>query len=153
MRQAAEGDRTDERPQVTPARLAAGIAALLVVLLAAYLFGFGGWVRILTALGLYQPAYIKGGLEIAPGPGPLTVASRELTDLRHVTAGVYNVLGELPASMDLLAGAEAKIPTIDPWGRPYRYHVSENRRTFWFSSDGPDGVEGTPDDLESGKGP
>lgn len=153
MRHTAECDKTTERPLVTPARLVAGIAALLVVLLAAYLFGFGGWVRILTALGLYQPAYIKGGLEIAPGPGPLVVASRELTDLRQVTTGVYNVLGELPASMDLLAGAEAKIPTIDPWGRPYRYHVTDKGRTFWFSSDGPDGIEGTPDDLESGKGP
>ena len=37
----------------------------------------------------------------------------------------------------------------DPWGRPYKYAVpgSHNRDSYDVWSSGPDGVDGTPDDI------
>lgn len=38
----------------------------------------------------------------------------------------------------------------DPWGRPFRYHC-EDRRKCWVTSDGPDSVEGSSDDISSAR--
>lgn len=36
----------------------------------------------------------------------------------------------------------------DPWGRPYRYCLTNTARMYTFTSDGPDGVTNTPDDID-----
>jgi len=52
--------------------------------------------------------------------------------------------GELPASLDQFSQV---FSTKDPWGHPYKL-VTEGSR-FYVISFGPDGREGTPDDVRS----
>lgn len=54
--------------------------------------------------------------------------------------------GAPAANVDLSGlGAEYR---NDPWGRPYRYTITNTPRGFTFVSDGADGVTGTPDDID-----
>jgi hypothetical protein len=52
----------------------------------------------------------------------------------------------LPASLDELANLDEDV-RIDFWGNPYRYEVDEEMGTYVLTSDGPDGVADTEDDL------
>jgi general secretion pathway protein G len=70
-------------------------------------------------------------------------------------------VGSYPPNLEALIGADGppgwngpyvnRMPP-DPWGRPYRYAVDEDGYTL--TSLGPDGLQGTDDDVSSGtKGP
>lgn len=82
----------------------------------------------------------------------MTVAVEDLRKLEEAVAFYQIAEGKLPESLDVLEG----VPTIDPWGGPYRYQSfsevdwqSECRRdkflapiNSWFDlySTGPDGL-------------
>jgi hypothetical protein len=51
----------------------------------------------------------------------------------------------LPATLDEVSGHHRR-STRDGWDRPFRFNV-EPDGTFTLSSDGPDGIEGTGDDV------
>lgn len=55
--------------------------------------------------------------------------------------------GRLPDSLDALPDLldEAR---RDPWGRPYRYQLSEDGTRYELWTDGPDGLSGTADDRK-----
>lgn len=77
-------------------------------------------------------------------------------DLFEVDAGNYPsteqglaALRTAPADADHWRGPYLKQEPIDPWGRPYRYLQpgSRNPQDYDLFSLGPDGVEGTADDI------
>ena len=52
---------------------------------------------------------------------------------------------ELPSSLGAYLGKKLDDAKLDPWGRPYRFAPAQEG--YRLSSDGPDGVEGTDDDI------
>ncbi|MEQ8770774.1 MAG: type II secretion system protein GspG [Phycisphaerales bacterium] len=71
-------------------------------------------------------------------------------------------MGVIGAHVDEYLGANGRPPSTltilgletntleDPWGRTYRYAPTADGLSYTLSSDGPDGVEGTPDDILHG---
>ena len=57
----------------------------------------------------------------------------------------YRDTGAAPADLSSLGLNEDTL--TDGWGNPYRYTVSADGSSFTLTSDGPDGVEGTGDDI------
>lgn len=78
-------------------------------------------------------------------------AQMEITQLQGMVNTFYlsSTPQRLPNSLDELA--EGPMPLVeqvplDPWGNPYVYNRQSNRE-FEIFSPGPDGVEGTEDDV------
>jgi general secretion pathway protein G len=83
-------------------------------------------------------------------------ASTQLRAFRGPLDAFRLDVGKYPSSFDELRIRPAKaqqwsgpylnkeIP-LDPWGNPYQYRVSEDKIELW--SFGPDGKDGTPDDI------
>jgi Type II secretion system (T2SS), protein G len=64
--------------------------------------------------------------------------------------GFYVVADSEVVLMDHLSPSYiARVVRLDPWLRPYRY--AGTRESFTLSSDGPDGQQGTPDDVTLNK--
>ncbi len=168
-----------QRPQSAPTINLTHIAAIIiivpiVVIVAATLyygparmaraFGLSGAATPTPApapapppAGTITPANLKPAAPAPPAPPPpsplLDKARADLEELRTAVAGTLRAIGELPASIDVLIAAEAKLPLIDPWGNAYRYVVSTDRQSFRFICNGPDGNPGTNDDVPSAPGP
>ncbi|MGD9690376.1 MAG: hypothetical protein AB7K52_13840 [Phycisphaerales bacterium] len=137
------------RPLFTPGAIAGVFVCVAALLVGGYFFAFGGVGMLGRALGFGSA---PAGTAANPGGvPPLQVCGRELGELKQATLGVFRALGELP-SAEALAQTEG-IPTIDPWGNPYRYHRTPDGRQFWFSSCGPDGIADNADDIETAKLP
>ncbi|HYN86107.1 MAG TPA: type II secretion system protein GspG [Pyrinomonadaceae bacterium] len=74
---------------------------------------------------------------------------REALERYRVERGFYVVADDFTVLIDHLS--PRYLPTVvrvDPWHRPYRYAGTQER--FALRSDGPDGKEGTPDDVTLG---
>jgi hypothetical protein len=64
--------------------------------------------------------------------------------------GFYVVARDSVVLVDHLSPRYAKrVVRLDPWRNPYRYEGSE--RSYTLASDGPDGKQGTPDDVTLGR--
>lgn len=59
--------------------------------------------------------------------------------------------GKLPPTLaEATTGIDAKSGLrLDPWGHAYQYEISEDGAHYRLFSMGPDGIAGTPDDVES----
>lgn len=62
-------------------------------------------------------------------------------------------IGNQPMTMEQIVASGEGGTGIDPWGKPYRFHRDAATKRVWYSSDGPDMVQGTVDDIESAKVP
>lgn len=120
--------------------LLAVLALVLYKLLSAQEHRRSEWMgaRARMATAKAQLATLNTALELYrkdvghyPTPALGLDALIELTS-REKWDGPYLVSGRLP---------------MDPWGNPYRYSLQESRPSV--RSTGPDGIEGTADDLTS----
>jgi len=83
---------------------------------------------------------------------PLIFRTRaEMQGLARAIGAYKAEKGTYPRSLDELREGEAPYisgPAVDPWGNPIRYAApGPDGRPFLIRSDGPDGVEGTADDI------
>jgi general secretion pathway protein G len=104
-------------------------------------------------------------------PGQPAAAGAELTDLSMAVRAFERDVGQWPSEPEGLAALTARpadaslfswrgpyvepalVDLRDPWGRPWIYHTgaaANGRRAFLVLSVGPDGVEGTADDVSFG---
>jgi len=101
--------------------------------------GGGDWVSIETTVAAINEEKKKRAQK------DLATLARALDAFRRDT-GFYVVSDNHPALIDYLSPRYvAQIIRLDPWHNPYRYQG--NRDRFQLRSDGPDGLENTPDDL------
>ncbi len=143
--------RRAAQPLLTPARLALVVFGALGFALFIFLLVTGGFGRALTAMGLYQPPSL-GPAGIAPGRGPLNIAGEDLAMLKYTLQNARQTTGEWP-TLARINEADPRINVVDPWGRPYRLHFTPDRQRCWLSTDGPDGLPDTPDDVITAKIP
>ncbi|HVZ93643.1 MAG TPA: type II secretion system protein GspG [Phycisphaerales bacterium] len=73
---------------------------------------------------------------------------RDVMRLANDIGSYRDAHGKVPESLMDIPGMTEKLMT-DPWGKPYRYDPSESGTTARITSDGPDGIEGSQDDLDS----
>ncbi|MET0622574.1 MAG: type II secretion system protein GspG [Pyrinomonadaceae bacterium] len=79
----------------------------------------------------------------------LTTLSEALEAFRR-ERGFYVVARDSVVLVDHLSPRYAKrVVRLDPWRNPYRYEGTE--RSYTLASDGPDGKQGTPDDVTLGR--
>ncbi len=79
-------------------------------------------------------------------------AFEQVLDSFKIANGVYpgslQDLRQNPGNMPRWDGPYMdKDVNADAWGQPYRYQVGGNGETYSLSSAGPDGVDGTADDI------
>jgi hypothetical protein len=104
-----------------------------------------GWTAffVYSVRGLQRPV---GAFGTPPTQSALT--SMSCAVLVGEVEGIRVSTGALPATFT------PSDPTLamDPWGRPYRYTLTPITAANWygytFISDGPDGLNGTSDDLD-----
>jgi hypothetical protein len=110
------------------------------------LLGSCGWVLAFLLFG----AAILAMLGIAVAAVALTETEKvemtsDMVTMAIAVKGYETENGYLPATLDDLG---LKSTTMsDPWGRPYGYHLLDERPGFDIVSPGADGVHGTADDV------
>lgn len=88
------------------------------------------------------------------------IAGAEIAKLKDACMMFKLDVGRFPATLDELFSPPAGLPpgrwsgpylqepvTGDPWGRPYTYVPDEATDRVIITSNGPDGVQGTADDI------
>jgi len=123
----------------------------------------GGWILMVAAPWMMRPQVDKW-----MAGERLEACIRDIHELRRDALQFSTICGRLatreegwqgmisrPAGMPAWRDWERILarPPIDPWGHAYRYATEEPVGSQWsygcpkISSDGPDGVPGTPDDV------
>jgi len=84
-----------------------------------------------------------------PTPDHIATLSAAASALSNAVEAQRHPDGSAPTLVNLSesAGVQTK-HQIDPWGHAYRYRLNATSRGYTFISDGPDGAEGTPDDID-----
>lgn len=101
-------------------------------------------VAPLALVGLAGAAGVAGLL------GPQLEARWEMAQINSDVIEYRDRTGALPLKMDDLHITDQELKT-DPWGHPYVYELSANGMSYEIKSLGPDGVEGTSDDITADK--
>lgn len=112
----------------------------------------------LVLLGVALPfRYAERHAALSPAPSKEVRAVQSLWALRTALEAFREDCGRYPADTEGLqalamppdvpgwAGPYIDMLRPDPWHRPYCYHVTNN--IVVLCSAGPDGIEGTPDDI------
>lgn len=84
-----------------------------------------------------------------PTPDHIDMLSAAASALSVAVESQRNPDGSAPTLINL--SESAGVPEkhqIDPWGRMYRYRKVDSDRGYTFTSDGPDGLNGTRDDID-----
>lgn len=92
-----------------------------------------------TILGLLAIAVSAAGMEHVDANLELARLKTEIRRYQRRHGALPPTLGAIPR-----LGREAR---LDPWDREYRYTVGSDGRSYSLSSDGPDGLPGTEDDI------
>ena len=114
----------------------------------------------LVLLGIALPfRYAERQSALAPAPSKEVRAVTSLWSVRTALEEFREDCGRYPSEAEGLqtlamppdvpgwAGPYIDMLRPDPWHRPYCYHVTSN--TVSLCSAGPDGIEGTPDDIKT----
>lgn len=114
-------------------------------------------VIIATLAALVIPNFMGRGEEARR-----TAAKAQITTFESVLATYESDCGSLPESLDSLINEPSPKPRgwkgpymkdvpVDPWGNPYAYKKAGSHRPPFpdICSNGPDGREGTEDDITS----
>lgn len=88
------------------------------------------------------------------------LAAAEISKLKEACMLFKLDVGRFPSTLDELFSPPAGLPpgrwsgpylqnpiVGDPWGRPYTYSADEATDRVFISSNGPDGMQGTADDI------
>ncbi|MEZ6318575.1 MAG: type II secretion system protein GspG [Phycisphaerales bacterium] len=118
--------------------------------IAGFIIGLIGsvWILVLVVLvGIMGMAVVGAGVAGALGMSSLEVAIDQAMIAQQVDAYRQNN-GHVPSTLGILGLDQETLD--DPWGKPYRYAPDATGDGYSLSSDGPDGVEGTADDITYG---
>lgn len=108
--------------------------------IAGFIIGLVGsaWILVVVLfIGL-------GGVLAAVGASSLEVMVDQVT-IAQAVEGYKTNTGNYPSTLGILSLDQETLD--DPWGKPYRYEPDPAGAGFTLSSDGPDGVQGTQDDI------
>jgi hypothetical protein len=84
-----------------------------------------------------------------PTPDQIAALSAASSALAAAAEAQRKPDGSAPTFINLSAGAGvAPQHQVDPWGFPYKYHLSDSSRGYTFRSNGPDGIADTQDDID-----
>ena len=120
------------------------------------------WVKPLKVTGVIVLAlvvaafWLASNLTIGPArDGPETTARHRCDEYLQKTLEWHTVRGEYPKSLEameapLAPGDEENFVRLedDPWGNPYVLRREQRAKEIYVCSWGPDGKEGTWDDIE-----
>ena len=117
-------------------------------------------MEILLALAILVILAGTGGYAIIQiqKQAKIDATKAQLSSFKGVLDNFHLQLGVFPAALQDLRTRPANMPNWngpyldmdafnDPWGRPYHYQTDAAGDTYELFSAGPDGVEGTADDI------
>lgn len=99
----------------------------------------------LFLLGVLASAGVAGG--VIAMLGPQLEAQFDMAMVSQAVAEYRDRTGALPLRLDEVDIRDSDMLT-DPWGNTYVYELSDDAMTFTLRSMGPDGQDGTADDVE-----
>ncbi len=111
---------------------------------AGFVIGLVANLWIIVAVVFVGLSVILAGAAAALGAEQLE-AGFEQAIIADRVAEYANNNGNYPSTLTLLGMDTDTLE--DPWGRTYRYEPAPDGGGFTLSSDGPDGVRGTADDI------
>ena len=117
------------------------------------LFGSCGIV-LAVVLAILAPALLVGivGAAGLAGAFPQVAATFEMGRLNAAIEAYQDDTGALPMTLADLAldedADEEDSLRVDPWDNPYVYTLAPNGLSYTLHSMGPDGVDGTADDIK-----
>ena len=115
---------------------------------AGLVFGIIGsiWIVVALVFGLFGVILAAIGIGVA---APFIGSAIELESLEAAIEARHQEVGTYPASLAELSGLDQDALT-DSWGSPSRYSVAADGASFTLTSNGPDKLPGTGDDLSAG---
>jgi len=115
-------------------------------------------VVLLSLTGVYVALFASGAAKRAvavPVAGQIGASVEASQQLAVFAQAAYAVIsyGNQPMTIEQIVASGQGGSGLDPWGKLYRFNRDPATKRVWYSSDGPDMVEGTVDDIESSKVP
>lgn len=110
-------------------------------------------IGLVGSLGMLVFFLVLGGLGLiaaAVGIGAAIHLAEAKLDARHIGDAITTQIragSPLPTTLDDVQGLQDEWKQ-DKWGRPYRFTMSEDKKSFTIESDGPDNKHGTFDDIK-----